>query len=268
MRGIVTGQRAGVRSLVVGDRDSCIRSHDVRIEADQSLACRIGAAIPSSVPGVAGRATEPRLDVLGMLRKTRILQHIGKVVALRAHRIRTIRAEIRIRKQVGDRLPGRHRLAQFITPLQNVSPLRSVRPRRSRASEFAIVVAVVTIRAIDLGAHRPTLGDAVQVQHVRKQTRLWQRTCPRMKHRVAGTGSCPELWNDILTLRRRSHPHRLISIFGGSGKTLRIGAVAAQASLELVLRRPNDRHAIGFTDAPHFLLRRSHERRGDEGASA
>jgi len=84
MRGIVTGQRASIGSLVVGDRGAAIWSHHVGVEADQPLARGIRNATPDPVPRVAGRATESCIDVLGMLRKTRILQHIGKIVALPA----------------------------------------------------------------------------------------------------------------------------------------------------------------------------------------
>ena len=111
MHGIVTGQRARVGSLVVGDRGAGIRSHDVGVEADQPLARGIRNAIPDAVPRVAGGATESCIDVLGVFRKTRILQHTGEIVALPAQRIGTIHAEIWIGKQVGDWLPRRDRLA-------------------------------------------------------------------------------------------------------------------------------------------------------------
>lgn len=163
VRGVVAGQRAGVRTLVVGDGRAPVRGNHVGIEADQALPGRIGTAASDTVRAVAGRATEPGIDVERVLGKTRVLHDVGEVVAFRAHRIRPIRAEVGIREQVRDRPARPRRLAELITAFKDVLPLRSMRTDGASASEFAAVVAAVAIGAEDLRTHGTALCSAIQV---------------------------------------------------------------------------------------------------------
>jgi hypothetical protein len=48
-----------------------------------------------------------------------------------------------------------------------------VRAVGTEAAEFAIVVAIVTVRAKNLCAHKTPLTCSVQLGHVGKKTRLW-----------------------------------------------------------------------------------------------
>ncbi len=123
---------------------------------------------------VAYRATESVLrDVQGMLRPTCVRENIVRqIVAFPAHRVRTVHREIRIRIKIRDQLTGRRRLAELIPPLQQVGPLRSMRTVRPRASELAVVVAVVAIAAKQLCPYQPARGQPGFVQHIDQQAGL------------------------------------------------------------------------------------------------
>ena len=117
---------------------------------------------------VARRTAESTVNMRRVLTETGILQNVRQVVTFSAQRVWTIDANVGIRKQIVDCLPRHSRLAEFIAPLQDVSPLGSVRPVRSRATEFAIVIAVVAIGAKDLHSRRSPFRRPIQIPHVQQ----------------------------------------------------------------------------------------------------
>src|ERR1035438_8344984 len=114
-------------------------------------------------------------------------------MALAAQSIGSNNAQIGTGKEIGNQLTWRGGLAEFVAALQNMSPLGPMRTARTRAPEFAIVIAVVAIGAENLNAHGAAAADAVQVQHIRQQAGLWQRAAPVMHHGMAGSGRACKL---------------------------------------------------------------------------
>lgn len=151
----VADETAGICGPRIGDRGAAVRGDYVDIEVDQPLSADGPTVAAHAVGGMAGGASEAVIDVAGMLRKTGIRYHITQIMAFSTESIRTISAEVRIGKKIRDQLPRRRSLAEFVTPLQDVRPLRAMRAVGSYAAKFAIVVAVMAIRAEDLRAHRP-----------------------------------------------------------------------------------------------------------------
>src|SRR5205807_3208767 len=103
VRHVVARERASVRALVVTHRRTRIRRHHIRVEADQTLPGCVRTAVAHAMPRMAGRTAKSRIDVLRMFREAGILHDIRQIVALRAHRVRTVHAEIRVRKHISDR---------------------------------------------------------------------------------------------------------------------------------------------------------------------
>src|ERR1035438_1312214 len=87
----------------------------------------------------------------------------------------------------------------------------------ARASEFAIVVAVVAIGAENLGAYShgaAVIDAAIQVQHVGQQAGLWETAVPDMHDGMAGDGRTGwrKLRDHVQRIARRNCPHREVSI--------------------------------------------------------
>ena len=121
---IMAGQRASARAAVVRNRRTSVLPDHTRIEVHQPLARQIGSTRPHPVRSVADRAAESIVDVPRVLCPTRVIGNlILQIVAFGAKRVRPVHAEIRIGKQVRDRLPWRWRLAEFVPPLQQMRPL-------------------------------------------------------------------------------------------------------------------------------------------------
>src|SRR5208282_1503526 len=138
---------------------------------------------------MADRTAEAIVDMPSMLGKTGVGQDLRQIMAFRAHRVGAIDAEIRIRKQVGNQLARHDGLGKFVPPFQDMRKSRSMRAVRSGPAKFAIVVAVVTIRAKNLYPHAPPLRDSVLIQHVRQQTWLRQRARSHMSNGMARSAS-------------------------------------------------------------------------------
>ena len=186
MHGPVAHQGATVRPAVVRDGHAAVRSYDFQVKIDQPLARDVPAARSHAVRAVARRAGEAGVDVARVLAPTRILDDVVRqIMALAAHRIGAIDAEIRRRVEIRNPLPGTRRLAEFIAALQEMVPLGSMRPVRTHAAEFAIVVAVVAVGAVNLRTHGPARRAPVQLHHIGQQAGLWQATASWVEHRVA-----------------------------------------------------------------------------------
>ena len=108
-------------------------------------------------------------------------------MAFAAQAVGSIHAQIRTGKKIGNQLTRHCGLAEFIAALENMCPLGAVGAVGAGASEFTIIVAVVAVGAENLGPHRTAVGYTIQVQHVRKQARLWERTASGVHHGMAGS---------------------------------------------------------------------------------
>src|ERR1700739_5112349 len=127
-----------------------------------------------------------------------------------------------------------------------------MRTVRARPAKFAIVVAVVAVRAENLRAHRTSRRDSIQVQHVRKQAGLRKRAAPGMPHGMARCCRNRKLWNQIERIASRNGTHREISIdrldlFAGTG------SVTAQAVLILIHSPRKHASTVDRADPPRGL---------------
>ena len=154
VRGLVAHQCARIRSAVVRDGHSPIRGHHIHVKVDQSLAAHVSVAASHAVCRVAGGTGEAGVEVAGVLIPTGVLDDLaGQIMALSAHAVGPIHSQIRIGEEISNPLPRSGGLAEFIAALQNVRPFRSMRTTWPLASELAIVVAIVAIRAENLRTH-------------------------------------------------------------------------------------------------------------------
>ena len=186
VHGFVADQRACIGGAVVGDGHASVRSHNLQVEIDQPLAGDVSAPRSHAVRGMTGGTSEAGVDVAGVLSPTRILDDlVRQIMALAAHRIGAIDAEIGRGIEVRNALPGARRLTEFVAALQQMVPFRPVWSARTCAAEFAIVVAVVAVRAVNLHAHGPALRAPIQLPHISQQAGLWQTTAAGMQHGVA-----------------------------------------------------------------------------------
>ncbi len=130
-----------------------------------------------------------------------------QVVALAAHSVRPVHAEIRIAVEVGDELTGRDSLTEFVATFEDVSPFGSVWAVGSTAAEFAIVVSIVAVGTEDLVSHGAARGEAVEIQHISHQTGLLKRTIADVSDGMAGSGGCAELQDDVERVAARRCTH-------------------------------------------------------------
>ena len=163
MRSLVTCEHTGVGRAVVGDGRGSILGYDVDVEIHEALSADAWVGASHPVGGVARRTGEAGVDVALMLGEAGIRHDAAQAVALAAERVRTIDAEIGIAKEIIHQLPGRDGLAEFVAALEDVRPLGAVGAVRARASEFAIVVAVVTVGAEDLRADGAAGRQAIEL---------------------------------------------------------------------------------------------------------
>ena len=161
MGGLVTRQHASIRRAAVGDRRSSILGNHVDIKIDQPLATNIRVGASHAVRSVTYRTGEAGVDMALVLGETGICHDLAQIVAFAAHRVRPVHAEVGVREQIRDQLTRCDRLAEFVSAFQNVGPLGSMRTVRARASELAIVVAVVAVGAENARAHTAPLGRAI-----------------------------------------------------------------------------------------------------------
>src|SRR6266513_234602 len=144
---VVTRQAAGIRSSVVGNRRARVRRHNISVEVDQPLTGNTAVLATHAVRGVAGGAGKAIINMTRVLTEAGVRENLIQVVALGAQRIRAVHGQIRTRKQVGDQLPRRWSLAEFIVTLQQVQIFRAMRAVGAVAAEFAIVITVMAVRA-------------------------------------------------------------------------------------------------------------------------
>lgn len=167
----MAGEHAGVGGVVVGDGLRSILADHVDIEIDEALSAEVGIRASDAVGAVTDRASEAGVHVASVLRELGVGEET-QVVALAAHSVRTVHAEVGIAVEVGDELTGRDSLTEFVAAFENVSPLRSVRAVRSGAAEFAIVVSIVAVGTEDLVSHGAARSKAVEIEHIGHQTGL------------------------------------------------------------------------------------------------
>lgn len=254
MRVIVASQAAGIASLRIRDRIRAVRRNHIDIEIHEPHSGNGAAGAPHSVRGVANRAGKAIVNhMAGMLTETCIRRNLTQVVTFAAKRVRSVYAEVWVRKEIGDQLTGRRCLAELVTALQNVRPLRTVWAVRACPAELAIVVAVVTIRAENLRSHAASLCDAVQIEHIRQQAGLGQSTAANVSNRVARSTGDRKLRDHVQKIARRNQPHGRIPEDGINGFA-RAGSMAAQTILELVDRGIHRGNAIGGAHSGHAVL--------------
>ena len=185
MGGLVAGQNTSIAAAVVGNWCAVVLTYNVGIKVHQALARNTRGNRSHAVRRVADRTREAVLRyVVTVLEEGGITYHVAQVVALGAHAIGSVEAEVRIRKSVGNQSAGRRCLAELIIVLKDVRVHRTVRTIRPNAAELAIVVAVMAIGAEGLDSHQPPWR-AVLVQHVGQQTGLRKRARPDMRHGMA-----------------------------------------------------------------------------------
>lgn len=97
-------QRARVCRSAIGNRFAGIWRNDAYVEIHQPFAANIAIHCAHPVRGVTDRTAEAIVDVTGMLAEAGVGQDLRQVMAFRAHRIRPIDTEIRIRKKIRNQL--------------------------------------------------------------------------------------------------------------------------------------------------------------------
>lgn len=131
MGSLVAGQDARVAAAIVGNRGAVVLSHYVGVKVHEALPGNTRGNRAHSVRRMADRAGKTILrDVVAVLEKTGVCNHIAQAVALGAHAIRPIEAEVWIRKRVGNQSSGRGRLAKLIVVFEDVGIHRTVRTVR------------------------------------------------------------------------------------------------------------------------------------------
>src|SRR5580704_15894480 len=81
-------------------------------------------------------------DVIALPGKAGIRHDVRQAMTLGAHAVRSVGAEIGIRKCIGNQSAGRRRLAELVVVLQNMRVDGAMRTVRSASAKLAIVVAV------------------------------------------------------------------------------------------------------------------------------
>ena len=76
MRNLVAHQYAAIRGAIVGDGKAAIRSHDVQVKINQTLAADASASRSHAVRGVAGGTGEAGVDVAAVLIPTGVLHNL------------------------------------------------------------------------------------------------------------------------------------------------------------------------------------------------
>ena len=106
-----------------GIGNSCsVRGHEVDIKIDESFPGDGCVGAIHSVGSMTSGAREAVIDMTGVLGEARIRDDLVQIVALRAHRVRTVHAEVGTRIEIGDQQPGARSLAEIVAALQNVRP--------------------------------------------------------------------------------------------------------------------------------------------------
>src|SRR5580658_1768808 len=95
----VAGQRAGICGAVVGNGRGPILGNDADIKIHQPLAADIWVDASYAVRGVTYRTAEAGGDMALVLAEAGVRHDVAQVVALAAHCVRPVHAEVGISKQ-------------------------------------------------------------------------------------------------------------------------------------------------------------------------
>ena len=117
VRLLVAHETAGVGGPVVGDWVGSIHSHDVPVKVDEALASDRRARTSHSVCRVANGTRESIINVPRVLGETGVAENLREVVALGAHRIRTVHTQVRRRKDISNQSSWGGSRTDFIASL-------------------------------------------------------------------------------------------------------------------------------------------------------
>jgi len=123
---------------------------------------------------MTGGTREAIINMTGVVAEAGICENLRQVVALAAHGVGAIDAQIGTGIQIRQKPTWGCRLAKFVAAFQNVTESRSVRTVRTDAAEFAIVVAVVTVGTQDARTDGARGIGSIQIQHLAAQAGLRQ----------------------------------------------------------------------------------------------
>lgn len=154
MRVIVTSKAARIGGPRIGNSICSVRRDDVNVKIYEPIPGDIPVAAAHPVGAMARGTRKAIIDMPGVLGKARVAQNLRQVVALPAHRVGTVHAEIRAGIEISDHQPGAHRLAELVAALKKMRPLRAMRTIRPGAAKFAIVIAIVAVGTKDARPHR------------------------------------------------------------------------------------------------------------------
>src|SRR5271165_1920734 len=146
----MTGEGAVAGAAIVGNRQPVVGPDYVDIEVHQALSSDVGRIGAHAVGGVAdGTGKSVLRNVRVVLDPAGVGQYLRQIVALGAHGIRAIHAEVGIGKSIGDESPGNRRLTELVVTFQDVEIGRSVGTVGTVSSKFAVVVAVMAVGTED-----------------------------------------------------------------------------------------------------------------------
>lgn len=153
---IMAHQHTSVGGAAIGNRGSLILAHYVDVKIDEPFAGYVCADRTHSMGCVTNRARESVLgDMQAVLGPAGVGQNVGQIMTLGAHCVWTLLAQVRCRKQIGDRSPGRGSLAKLVIAFQDVRVDRAMRPIGTSTAKFAVVIAGMAVSAENLIAHQP-----------------------------------------------------------------------------------------------------------------
>src|SRR5580700_4612859 len=95
VRGLMTGQGAGIAAAVVRDGSSIVFTHHVGVKVHQAFAGNARGNRPHAMRGMTNRTGESILrNVVAMLQETGVRHHIAQTVTLGAHAVRPVQTEV------------------------------------------------------------------------------------------------------------------------------------------------------------------------------
>ncbi len=147
MRVVVASEAARICGTRIRNRTCSVWRDYVDVKIDEPFPGNVRIAATHSVGGMTRGTREAVIDVPGVLGEARVCDDLVQIVALRAHRVGTVHAEIGAGIEIGDKQPAGGSLAELITAFKKVCPLGTVRSVRSTAAKFAIVIAIVALNA-------------------------------------------------------------------------------------------------------------------------
>ena len=254
-------ERACVRCRVVGNGYRLILSNDADIEVDQAVSRNISTAGSQGVCRVADGARKSVLrNVVSVLRPAGGRENDTQVVALATHAVGALRAQIRIGEGVGHGTARNGRLAHGVVSLEDVRIDGAVWARGPSATKFAIVVAVVAIRAKNACAYQLHGLGSIFGGHVGEETRLRQRAVAIVGHGMTRSRGGAELRDQIEWVAHENQARGQISIFQRQNLLASTGAVAAETGFVLIDGWRNHGYTVHSTHTNGVGLRGAHGR--------